>query len=352
MSFCVNILKIGLVPSNTRIPLWEFLLTVPSALFLFYLLFTLPRARRRFSASSSPSPIFKAFYTLVWLATGLSVIRGAVAMAVESSDELAPKLLWFPLHFIISVLSLSVLALGLFFGHLNSRQSIVWTLVITCTISAIFQATQAGLEIRLSRTSQTPISVNQSDNSTKSAVIRLYYLYGGNVFALTESAIVLVAYLIPFLLPISCCRHSLRLPERRLFYVYCLFVELIHISQVIGIALTMINNDSGYCILDVASYLYYCFLSPTIYGVFLLSFFRKQIQTTSPAYYKSQRDTTPLTESKPISRSRKGSFMSSYGTSGSINVMDTDEGIVGSYSSTLSTTNASGSLLFDSMHYE
>ena len=166
-------------------------------------------------------------------------------MAVESSDELAPKVnrfrffpsvcqtssvtfFFFSLAFVVSssfyhigfvlvrscsrlifrynVLRRKITTLiinFLFFvwiGHLNSRQSIVWTLVITCTISAIFQATQAGLEIRLSRTSQTPISVNQSDNSTKSAVIRLYYLYGGNVFALTESAIVLVVSLLFLLL--------------------------------------------------------------------------------------------------------------------------------------------------------
>eukprot|EP00118_Oscarella_pearsei_P004447 m.19069 g.19069 ORF g.19069 m.19069 type:complete len:95 (+) comp27779_c0_seq5:627-911(+) len=86
--------------------------------------------------------------------------------------------------------------------------------------------------------------------------------------------LILQVYSTPFILSLSCLKNKLKLPQRSSFYIYCFGMEMIYGSQMIGIVLTMKGKLAGYCVLDVASYLYYCFISPTIYVVFLLSFFR------------------------------------------------------------------------------
>nr|XP_008540372.1 PREDICTED: transmembrane protein adipocyte-associated 1 [Equus przewalskii] len=132
---------------TSRVRYWDLLLLIPNVLFFIFLLWKLPFARARICVTSSP--IFITFYILVFVVALVGIARAVVSMTVSTSDAatVADKILWEITRFFLLAIELSVVILGLAFGHLESKSSIKRVLAITTVLSLAYSVTQGTLEI-------------------------------------------------------------------------------------------------------------------------------------------------------------------------------------------------------------
>ncbi|XP_060036265.1 transmembrane protein adipocyte-associated 1 isoform X3 [Erinaceus europaeus] len=160
---------------SSRVRYWDLLLLVPNVFFFTFLLWKLPLARAKIRVTSSP--IFTTFYILdreklregeierqretpadllhdasslqVFVVALVGIARAVVSMTVSTSDAatVADKILWEITRFFLLAIELSVVILGLAFGHLESKSSIKWVLAITTVLSLAYSVTQGTLEI-------------------------------------------------------------------------------------------------------------------------------------------------------------------------------------------------------------
>ena len=96
---------------------WDVCILLPNLTFFAFLLYKLQRIRAKLAVSQSP--VFKAFYALVYLGTGLNILRCLVSMCLASGSPSAAvldKLLWLLLKFSLLSVELCVLTFGVFFG--------------------------------------------------------------------------------------------------------------------------------------------------------------------------------------------------------------------------------------------
>ncbi|XP_076972438.1 transmembrane protein adipocyte-associated 1 isoform X4 [Tamandua tetradactyla] len=127
---------------TSRVRYWDLLLLIPNVLFFIFLLWKLPSARAKIRVTSSP--IFITFYILVFVVALVGIARAVVSMTVSTSDAatVADKILWEITRFFLLAIELSVVILGLAFGHLESKSSIKWVLAITTVLSLAYSVTQ------------------------------------------------------------------------------------------------------------------------------------------------------------------------------------------------------------------
>uniref|UniRef100_A0A8D2GZ09 Integral membrane protein GPR175 n=1 Tax=Urocitellus parryii TaxID=9999 RepID=A0A8D2GZ09_UROPR len=142
---------------SSRVRYWDLLLLIPNVLFFIFLLWKLPFARAKIRVTSSP--IFITFYILVFVVALVGIARAVVSMTVSAraaasttvstSDPatVADKILWEITRFFLLAIELSVVILGLAFGHLESKSSIKRVLAITIVLSLAYSVTQGTLEI-------------------------------------------------------------------------------------------------------------------------------------------------------------------------------------------------------------
>ncbi|XP_067611800.1 transmembrane protein adipocyte-associated 1 isoform X3 [Pseudorca crassidens] len=132
---------------TSRVRYWDLLLLVPNVLFFIFLLWKLPFARAKIRVTSSP--IFITFYILVFVVALVGIARAVVSMTVSASDAatVADKILWEITRFFLLAIELSVVILGLAFGHLESKSSIKRVLAITTVLALAYSVTQGTLEI-------------------------------------------------------------------------------------------------------------------------------------------------------------------------------------------------------------
>ncbi|ELV10173.1 Transmembrane protein adipocyte-associated 1 [Tupaia chinensis] len=137
---------------TSRVRYWDLLLLVPNVLFFTFLLWKLPSARAKVRVTSSP--IFITFYILVFVVALVGIARAVVSMTVSTSDAatVADKILWEITRFFLLAIELSVLILGLAFGHLESKSSIRRVLAITTVLSLAYSVTQATARSRVDAT--------------------------------------------------------------------------------------------------------------------------------------------------------------------------------------------------------
>uniref|UniRef100_A0A671L1V4 Integral membrane protein GPR175 n=1 Tax=Sinocyclocheilus anshuiensis TaxID=1608454 RepID=A0A671L1V4_9TELE len=121
---------------------WDVMLLVPNVAFLVFLMWKLPSARAKIRLTSSP--IFVAFYILVFVVAAVGITRAIVSMTVSTSSAatLIDKVLWEITRFFLLAIELSVIILGLAFGHLESKSSIKRVLAITAVLSLAYSITQ------------------------------------------------------------------------------------------------------------------------------------------------------------------------------------------------------------------
>ncbi|KAM5219028.1 transmembrane protein adipocyte-associated 1 isoform 7-T8 [Hipposideros larvatus] len=254
---------------TSRVRYWDLLLLIPNVLFFIFLLWKLPLARAKICITSSP--IFITFYILVFVVALVGIARAVVSMTVSTSDAatVADKILWEITRFFLLAIELSVVILGLAFGHLESKSSIKRVLAITTVLSLAYSVTQGTLEILYPDTHLSAEDFN-------------IYGHGGRQFWLVYSLVVV--------LPKTPLKERISLPSRRSFYVYAGILALLNMLQGLGSALLCADIIEGLCCVDATTFLYFSFFAPLIYVAFLRGFFGSEPKILFS--YKCQVDET------------------------------------------------------------
>uniref|UniRef100_A0A3Q0S8V1 Integral membrane protein GPR175 n=1 Tax=Amphilophus citrinellus TaxID=61819 RepID=A0A3Q0S8V1_AMPCI len=231
---------------QSRVRFWDILLLVPNVAFFVFLMWKLPSARAKIRLTSSP--IFVTFYLLV---------------------------LWEITRFFLLAIELSVIILGLAFGHLESKSSIKRVLAITAVLALAYSITQGTLEILY-------------PDSHLSAEDFNIYGHGGRHFWLASSTFFFLVYSLIVILPKTPIRERIPLPSKRSFYVYAAILSLLNLVQGLGSALLCAEVIEGLCCVDVTTFLYFSAFAPLIYVTFLKGFFGSEPKILFS--YKSQVD--------------------------------------------------------------
>lgn len=262
---------------SSRVRYWDLLLLVPNVLFFIFLLWKLPLARAKIRVTSSP--IFITFYILVFVVALVGIARAVVSMTVSTSDAatVADKILWEITRFFLLAIELSVVILGLAFGHLESKSSIKRVLAITTVLSLAYSATQGTLEILYPDAHLSAEDFN-------------IYGHGGRHFWLVSSCFFFLVYSLVVVLPKTPLKERISLPSRRSFYVYAGILALLNLLQGLGSALLCADIIEGLCCVDATTFLYFSFFAPLIYVAFLRGFFGSEPKILFS--YKCQVDET------------------------------------------------------------
>ncbi|XP_061912136.1 transmembrane protein adipocyte-associated 1 homolog isoform X1 [Entelurus aequoreus] len=260
---------------NSRVRFWDLLLLVPNVAFLVFLMWKLPSARAKIRLTSSP--IFITFYLLVFVVAAVGITRAIVSMTVSASSSatIIDKVLWEITRFFLLAIELSVVILGLAFGHLESKSSIKRVLAITAVLALAYSITQGTLEILY-------------PDSHLSAEDFNIYGHGGRHFWLASSCFFFLVYSLIVILPKTPVRERISLPSKRSFYVYAAILSLLNFIQGLGSALLCADVIEGLCCVDVTTFLYFSAFAPLIYVTFLKGFFGSEPKILFS--YKSQMD--------------------------------------------------------------
>ncbi|XP_021108080.1 transmembrane protein adipocyte-associated 1 isoform X1 [Heterocephalus glaber] len=184
---------------TSRVWYWDLLLLIPNVLFFVFLLWKLPFARAKIRLSSSP--IFITFYILVFVVALVGIARAVVSMTVSTSSAatVADKILWEITRFFLLAIELSVVILGLAFGHLESKSSIKRVLAITTVLSLTYSVTQGTLEILYPDAHLSAEDFN-------------IYGHGGRQFWLVSSCFFFLVYSLVVVLPKTPLKERISLP--------------------------------------------------------------------------------------------------------------------------------------------
>ncbi|XP_075870468.1 transmembrane protein adipocyte-associated 1 homolog [Nelusetta ayraudi] len=260
---------------NSRVRFWDLLLLIPNVAFFVFLLWKLPSARAKIRVTSSP--IFITFYLLVFVVAAVGITRAVVSMTVSASSAatIIDKVLWEITRFFLLAIELSVIILGLAFGHLESKSSIKRVLAITAVLALGYSITQGTLEILY-------------PDSHLSAEDFNIYGHGGRHFWLASSCFFFLVYSLIVILPKTKVRERISLPSKRSFYVYAAILAQLNFIQGLGSALLCADIIEGLCFVDVTTFLYFSAFAPLIYLTFLKGFFGSEPKILFS--YKSQVD--------------------------------------------------------------
>lgn len=260
---------------DSRVRFWDLLLLVPNVAFLMFLMWKLPSARAKIRLTSSP--IFITFYLLVFVVAAVGIARAIVSMTVSASSAatLIDKVLWEITRFFLLAIELSVIILGLAFGHLESKSSIKRVLAITAVLALAYSITQGTLEILY------------PDRHLSAEDFNIYG-HGGRHFWLASSCFFFLVYSLIVILPKTPLRERISLPSNKSFYVYAAILSLLNLVQGLGSALLCADIIEGLCCVDVTTFLYFSIFAPLIYVTFLRKFFGSEPKILFS--YKSQVD--------------------------------------------------------------
>ncbi|XP_023689626.1 transmembrane protein adipocyte-associated 1 homolog [Paramormyrops kingsleyae] len=260
---------------TSRVRFWDVLLLVPNVAFFVFLMWKLPSARAKIRVTSSP--IFITFYILVFVVAAVGITRAIVSMTVCASNAatIIDKVLWEITRFFLLTIELSVIILGLAFGHLESKSSIKRVLAITAVLALVYSVSQGTLEILF------------PDQHLSAEDFNIYG-HGGRHFWLASSCFFFLVYSLIVILPKTPIRERLSLPSRRSFYIYAAILSFLNFYQGLGSALLCADIIQGLCCVDVTTFLYFSVFAPLIYITFLRGFFGSEPKVLFS--YKSQID--------------------------------------------------------------
>lgn len=260
---------------HSRVRYWDLLLLIPNVAFFVFLMWKLPSARAKIRVTSSP--IFITFYLLVFVVAAVGITRAIVSMTVSASSAatIIDKVLWEITRFFLLTIELSVIILGLAFGHLESKSSIKRVLGITAVLALAYSITQGTLEIIY-------------PDSHLSAEDFNIYGHGGRHFWLASSCFFFLVYSLIVILPKTPVRERISLPSKRSFYLYAAILSLLNFVQGLGSSLLCAGLIEGLCCVDVTTFMYFSAFAPLIYVTFLKGFFGSEPKILFS--YKSQVD--------------------------------------------------------------
>ncbi|XP_070276845.1 transmembrane protein adipocyte-associated 1 isoform X2 [Myotis yumanensis] len=231
-------------------------------------------------ATSLPAAAVRGHRHLsVFVVALVGIARAVVSMTVSTSDAatVADKILWEITRFFLLAIELSVVILGLAFGHLESKSSIKRVLAITTVLSLAYSVTQGTLEILYPDAHLSAEDFN-------------IYGHGGRHFWLVSSCFFFLVYSLVVVLPKTPLKDRISLPSRRSFYVYAGILALLNLLQGLGSALLCADIIEGLCCVDATTFLYFSFFAPLIYVAFLRGFFGSEPKILFS--YKCQVDET------------------------------------------------------------
>ncbi|XP_006631071.1 transmembrane protein adipocyte-associated 1 homolog [Lepisosteus oculatus] len=260
---------------DSRVRFWDLLLLIPNVAFFAFLVWKLPSARAKIRITSSP--IFITFYILVFVVAAVGITRAVVSMTVSASSAatIIDKVLWEITRFFLLAIELSVIILGLAFGHLESKSSIKRVLAITAVLALAYSITQGTLEILY-----PDVHLSAEDFNI--------YGHGGRHFWLASSCFFFLIYSLIVILPKTPLKERISLPSKKSFYVYAGILSLLNLVQGLGSALLCADITEGLCCVDVTTFLYFSVFAPLIYVTFLKGFFGSEPKILFS--YKSQID--------------------------------------------------------------
>uniref|UniRef100_A0A8C6SUX7 Integral membrane protein GPR175 n=1 Tax=Neogobius melanostomus TaxID=47308 RepID=A0A8C6SUX7_9GOBI len=260
---------------RSRVRYWDLLLLIPNVAFFVFLMWKLPSARAKIRVTSSP--IFITFYLLVFVVAAVGITRAVVSMTVSASSAatIIDKVLWEITRFFLLAIELSVIILGLAFGHLESKSSIKRVLGITAVLALAYSITQGTLEILY------------PDRHLSAEDFNIYG-HGGRHFWLASSCFFFLVYSLIVILPKTPVRERIPLPSKRSFYLYAAILSLLNFVQGLGSALLCAGVIEGLCCVDITTFLYFSAFAPLIYVTFLKAFFGSEPKILFS--YKSQVD--------------------------------------------------------------
>jgi len=238
---------------------FDFLLCLPTAIFLLFLLIRMRNSIRKLRESESM--IMSTYYGFLWGVCLFNIARCVLNYAFPYPEMLF-DLLFLISHCVLVFLEVSVV---IFMSHgymVSGREAIQRTALITGIISTIYIVVQAillyVLNVHLYRV--------QSGSSA------LYWFIMSGIFSLV--------YVTILILPRTPLRDYL--PARRSFYYYVIFLCLLYSLKMIGAAFVYFGAEIGYCFVDVQMLAYYTLYAPILYICFMKDFFKEVIL---PDYY-------------------------------------------------------------------
>lgn len=311
---CKAILYDDIGDSNIRI--WDLIILVPNAMFLLLLIWKMKSAITKLRTTDSP--MFTAFYVMVFLVGVISVLRCIVSMTVNAAvpaGDYADKAIWLILRFFLLATEMSIIIFGIAAGHLDSRKGIQRVLLATTFIALVYSFTQGSLEFTQPDPKFRVSKPGQGVNAT--TIDYDIFGHGGMIFWLSSSLCFFVIYLCIFILPWTSLKEKLSLPPKKSFYWYAFSLAILNLVQAIGSCLLYASLLNGMCVVDLTTYIYFTCFAPLVYMVFLHNFFSTS-QTRINFSYKTQQDepTEDDNVSMPYAANRKSddtdSFVGSY----------------------------------------
>ena len=98
------------------------------------------------------------------------------------------------------------------------------------------------------------------------------YGHGGAIFLLITSTLFTLIYLVVYLLPYTSITNVISIPVKPSFYRYALVLFCNCLLLTIGSVLVLSplpHGDCGYCLINIAHYLYFSFFIPFVYLIFI-----------------------------------------------------------------------------------
>ncbi|KAJ1365853.1 hypothetical protein KIN20_026310 [Parelaphostrongylus tenuis] len=276
--FCRDVLLYELPVLGLRY--WDIAILIPNLIFSLFLLLKARHVLKKITGSRSP--VFRAFFILVYLTTFMNIVRCIVSMSISATNpigELVDKILWIALKFFYMTSELSVLTFALLFGHLDSSTSIRRALMATLLISLVHTAIQSVLEFKV---------IHQS---IADGFFDLHS-HGGVLFWMLTAAAFALVYLFVLCLPLTCVRRYVTLPSKWSFYLYCILLSFLNVLQSFGAVLLFFQASDGMCFIDFSTYLYFCFYTPIVYMTFLRRSLKHPNSNSGNSLfsYRKQRD--------------------------------------------------------------
>ncbi|CAD5218317.1 unnamed protein product [Bursaphelenchus okinawaensis] len=254
---------------------WDLAILVPNLLFLLFLLLKCGNMRRKLRHTSSP--LFRAFFFLVYATTLLNITRAGISMAFTYSDPFGRfinEIIWFSLKFLALTTELAVLAFGLLLGPLDSARNLRKALFFVVVFSGVHAAIQMILQFRIWNTHFFVETLR-------------IFAHDGMGFWMISSGIFAMVYALACCFPMICCRRVCA-PRRCSFHSYCMLMALFNIVQALGVVLLLLHTKDGLCVTDGTGLLYFTFYGPLVYFVFL----RRSLNSKSFPYRQHKNVTS------------------------------------------------------------
>lgn len=252
------------VVPGTPIAVKSFIMAIFLAIFLMFLLATLPSTLTRFKEAKGHRKIRLTYYLIICITLLVRLIRFVAEwiMLSVSKDKTVPSLAKAIVSLILRVFLFGVeisLIVFMYHGIRKTRNVIKRVILESCIITLVF-----AVLLILSNWLPNMSSTDGYDGPT------LFWTLEAGLFMLIYSSIIIIRY---------CSPLAKYLPHKRTYYTFIFFLLFCHTLEFIGHILTSQSIPAGYCFLSIGHVGYYILFLPLVYISFLWSFLHKRIRT-------------------------------------------------------------------------